>query len=45
VLGVDRIEAENTNFLQGFYFRQSISGETGSGMGTCEKPLTAASGR
>jgi hypothetical protein len=45
VLGVDRIEAENKNCFQSFHLRQSISGGTGSGMGTCEKPLTAASGR
>jgi tubulin beta len=45
VLGAARMEAENTNFLQGFQVCESIGGGSGSNMGTREKPLTAASSR
>jgi hypothetical protein len=45
VLGAVRIEAKNTNCLKGFQVGKSIGGGTSSGMGTREKPLTAASSR
>jgi hypothetical protein len=42
VLGVVRMKAVKTNCLQSVPF-QSIGSGTESGMGTCEKPLAAAS--
>jgi hypothetical protein len=43
VLDAACMEAENANCLQGFQVCQSIGGDTGSGVSTREKPLTAAS--
>jgi hypothetical protein len=39
------MQAENTIYLQGFQVRQCISGGSGSGMGTSENPLLAATSR
>jgi tubulin beta len=44
-LGAVHIEAENTICLQGLQVCQSKSGSSGSGIGTRDKPLTAASSR
>ena len=43
-LGAVRMEAKK-NYIQGFKVCKSIGGGTGSGIGTREKPLTAASSR
>jgi hypothetical protein len=45
ILKTARMEAENTDCLQGFPVCQSVGGGNGSSMSTRAKPLTAASSR